>query len=114
VPRWRGVASLGWSRGGLGIFSALRYVPSYDDVDLFGRHNRKVGSQEIIDLQLSLDLGYMAGESSPWSGLEIRAGAFNLFDADPPFAEVAGPIGYDWSQGDLRRRFAYLKLAKKF
>lgn len=116
VPRWRAVALLSWSHAGIGISSAMRYVPSYDDADFFSgtRTGRKVDSQTIVDLQLSLDLSSIAGEGSPWKGFEIRAGAFNLFDAEPPFAEVAGPAGFDLTQADLRQRFAYLKLAKKF
>ena len=60
----------------------MRYVPSYDDVDFLGtRTGRKVDPQTIVDVQLSLDLGDLAGERSPWNGFELRAGAFNLFDA---------------------------------
>jgi hypothetical protein len=115
VPRWRGVASLGWRRSSLGASAAVRYVPSYDDVDLVGKPNgRKVGSQTIVDVQLSLDLSGMTGDDSAWSGVELRAGAFNLFDAEPAFAAVGGPAGFDLSQGDLVRRFVYLKVAKEF
>jgi iron complex outermembrane recepter protein len=115
VPRWRGVGTLSWNLGGVGLSTALRYVPSFDDVDLIGaRNGRRIDPQTVVDVQLSLDLGELAGEQSPWNGFEVRAGAFNLFDAEPPFAEVAGPVGFDPTQGDLRQRFAYLKLAKKF
>jgi hypothetical protein len=93
----------------------MRYVPSLEDVDLFGtRNGRRIDSQTVVDVQLLLDLGDLAGEQSAWKGFELRAGTFNLFNVEAPFAEVTGPIGYDWSQGDLRRRFAYVKLAKKF
>jgi iron complex outermembrane receptor protein len=115
VPRWRGVGTLSWNLGGVGFFTAVRYVPSFDDVDLIGaRNGRRIDSQTVVDVQLSLDLGDLVGEQSPWNGFELRAGACNLFDAEPPFAEVAGPVGFDPTQGDLRQRFAYLKLAKKF
>jgi iron complex outermembrane recepter protein len=115
IPRWRAVVRLSWDRGGLGLHTAMRYVPSYDDVDLLGnRNNRKIESEMIVDAQVSLDLGVMLGEQSPWNGFEIRAGAFNLFDSEPPFAEVGWLSGYDTSQGDLRQRFAYVKVAKKF
>jgi iron complex outermembrane recepter protein len=115
IARWKAAAGMAWSRQGIGVSGALRYVPSYDDVDIFGhRSGREVHSQSLIDLQLSLDLGEMASHDSPWSGFEIRAGCMNLFDEEPPFAEVGLLGGYDTSQGDLRQRFAYLKLAKKF
>jgi iron complex outermembrane recepter protein len=115
IPRWRAVAGLSWIRQGFGITSAVRYVPSYDDTVFFGgRSGRKVTSQAIVDVQLSVDLGKIAGEQSPWNGFELRAGAFNLFDEEPPFTESALFAGYDATQADLRQRFAYAKIAKKF
>jgi len=115
VPRWRGVATLNWNLGSLGLTTALRYVPPFDDVDVLGTPNeRHIDAQTVVDLQLSLDLGDLTAERSPWTGFEVRAGALNLFNAEAPFAEVGGPAGYDASQGDLRGRFVYLKLAKRF
>ena len=48
------------------------------------------------------------------TALRLRAGALNLFDAEPPFAEAVWFCGYDPTQADLRQRFAYVKIAKKF
>jgi len=56
----------------------------------------------------------VAGEQSPWDGFELRVGAFNVFDAEVPFSEAALFAGYDSTQADLRQRFAYAKIAKKF
>jgi iron complex outermembrane recepter protein len=115
IPRWNAVATIDWSQGGFGLSGAMRYVPSYEDVDFLGNRNgRSVPSQAIVDAQLSFDLGEAIGKRSPWNGFEIRAGAFNLFNAQPPFAEVGGLLGYDTTQADLKQRFAYLKVAKKF
>jgi iron complex outermembrane recepter protein len=115
IPRWRAVASLSWTRQGFGIVSAVRYVPSYDDAVFFGvRNGRTVAAQAIVDAQLSVDLGKMVGEQSLWNGFELRAGAFNLFDKEPPFTESALSGGFDATQADLRQRFAYVKIAKKF
>lgn len=115
IVRWRAVASLKWNRGAFGVSSAVRYVPSYDDVGVFGNAiGRRIDSQSLVDLQLSLDLSELAAPGSAWADFELRAGALNLFDAQQPFAEVGWLTGYDGSQGDLRQRFWYLKLAKKF
>lgn len=115
IPRWRAVASVSWNHQGFGVTSTVRYVPSYDDVDFLGsRNGRTVAAQAVIDAQFSVDLGEAVGPRSPWSGSEIRAGVTNLLDAEPPFAEVASFVGYDITQADLRQRFAYVKIAKKF
>lgn len=115
VVRWRGVASLLWNRRGMSISGTVRYVPSYDDVDALGRRTgRSVDAQTLIDAQVAFDLSGFAGAQSLGRGLEIRAGAFNLLDVEPPFAEVTALTGYDGSQGDLRQRFWYLKLSKRF
>jgi hypothetical protein len=68
----------------------------------------------LFDLQASLQLGKFAPQESAWSGFEIRVGALNLFNSQPPFAEVGWDAGYDFSQANLRQRFWYVKLAKKF
>jgi iron complex outermembrane receptor protein len=115
VPRWRVVAGVGWDHRGLGASASVRYVPSYDDVDLFGNRNRRqVDSQALVDVQVSANLGAIAGEGPLWRGMEIRVGVQNLLDVEPPFSESAGLIGFDASQGDLRERFGYLKLSKSF
>lgn len=115
VVRWRAVAGLAWSRDAIGLSAKVRYVPSYGDVDVLGhRTGRSVDAQTLIDAQVALDLSDMVGEGSMWQGFELRAGVSNLLDEEPPFAEVGGFIGYDGSLSDLRQRFAYLKLSKKF
>lgn len=115
VVSWRAVAGLVWSRQGLSISGNARYVPPYDDVDLLThRTGRSVVAQLLIDVQIAFDLSDMVDEESMWRGFELRAGAFNLLDEDPPFAEVIGPGGYDPSQADLRQRFWYMKLSKRF
>jgi iron complex outermembrane recepter protein len=115
VVRWRAVAGLTWSRQGFGASGAVRYVPSYRDVDASRKDNgRKIDAQALVDLQLSVQLTEMVPEGSPWDGFELRVGVFNLFDDGPPFAEVGWLTGFDPSQGDLKQRYGYIKLTKKF
>jgi outer membrane receptor protein involved in Fe transport len=54
------------------------------------------------------------GDSRLLRGVEFSAGALNLFNKLPDYAEVNGVQGYDTSQGDLKGRFWYLRLGKTF
>ncbi|HET9447841.1 MAG TPA: TonB-dependent receptor [Steroidobacteraceae bacterium] len=115
MARWRAVAGLRWSRPSVSVTASARYIPAYADVDAFGQRNgRAVDSQLILDAQLALDLETVLGDGPLWAGLDLRIGAINLLDQEPPFAEVGLLAGYDQSQADLRQRFIYLRLSKQF
>ncbi|HEY6645121.1 TonB-dependent receptor [Povalibacter sp.] len=114
ITSWRGVVGVSWQRGPWGTSLSGRYIPSYDDATFTGaRTGREVQSQWLTDLQVSLD--FRRGEWSPWlKGFALQAGVSNLFDEEPPFSEIGTPLGFDLSQGDLRQRFGYLNLSKRF
>jgi iron complex outermembrane recepter protein len=48
------------------------------------------------------------------NGTTITLGMQNVFDSDPPFAAVAFGNGYDASLADIKGRFWYLQLTKRF
>jgi iron complex outermembrane receptor protein len=48
------------------------------------------------------------------NGTTITLGMQNVFDSDPPFAGVAFGNGYDASLADVKGRFLYLQLKKRF
>jgi iron complex outermembrane receptor protein len=114
VTKWRAIASLDWQRDALGATANVRYIPSYDDTREGVRNGRTIPSQTFVDLQFSVDIGQLIEGSALLRGVEFTAGASNLFDELPPFAEVNGIQGYDTSQGDLKGRFWYLRLGKTF
>ncbi|HKU16434.1 MAG TPA: TonB-dependent receptor [Steroidobacteraceae bacterium] len=114
IARWRAIARLDWERGALGSTAYVRYIPSYDDTRGGVRNGRTIGSQAFLDLQLSLDLEQLLHDRELLRGLELTAGASNLLNQQPHFAEVNGIQGYDTSQGDLEGRFWYLRLGKTF
>jgi iron complex outermembrane receptor protein len=114
ITKWRAVAGLDWERNALSTTMRVRYIPSYDDTRNGVRNGRRVGAQTFLDLQAAVDLGELASGSPLLHGVELAAGASNLLDEQPDFAEVAGIQGYDTSQGDLKGRFWYLRLGKKF
>lgn len=111
--KWRAIASLEWSRGAYGAGAAVRFSPAYDDALAGVRTGREISSQALFDLHGSADLGGVFGSSSMWDGINLKIGAFNLFDLEPDVAAVGGPMGFDLSQGDLKRRSLYLHLTKR-
>jgi iron complex outermembrane recepter protein len=114
IAKWRAITSLDWERGPLNTTAYVRYIPSYDDTRAGVRNGRTIPSQTFLDLQFSLDFGKLIDDSRLLRGVEFSAGALNVFNELPHFAEVNGVQGYDTSQGDLKGRFWYLRLGKSF
>jgi len=114
ITKWRAVGGLDWDRGALSATMHLRYIPTYDDTRGGVRNGRRVPAQTFLDLQASVDLGRLDPSSGLLQGCKLTAGASNLFDQLPHFAEVGGVQGYDMSQGDLKGRFWYVRLGKTF
>jgi iron complex outermembrane receptor protein len=113
IPEWRATATLSWQTGPVTLAGTARYRSSYADVGPFNNipNGRRVPSETLFDLQLSMDIDEIVRAS--WArGLNFRIGAINLFDKGPPFALVGS--GYDESQADTRQRFIYASLRKTF
>lgn len=116
VPKWRAVAGVTWSRNAVNATIAARFLSSYDDVSSgFNRRNgRAVPAQTFVDMQASLDLDRHVDVKSSLRGTRLSAGVTNLFNKQPPFAELRGDFGYDPTQGDLKGRFGYVRFEKRF
>jgi len=113
ITRWRAVGTLAWTRDRVGLSAAVRHTPSYEDVSPFTNEpvGRNVQAQTFVDLQGSFDFA----QSDSWlNGLKLSAGVINLFDKAPPFAMVGYSSGSDPNQGDLRQRYFYAQLSKRF
>jgi iron complex outermembrane receptor protein len=114
ITKWRGVGGLEWDRGALGAAMHLRYIPAYYDTRGGVRNGRRIPEQTFVDLQATVDLGKLDRSRAFLRGVQVTAGASNLLDQQPHFAEVTGIQGYDTSQGDLKGRFWYVRLGKTF
>jgi len=114
ILKWRAIFSLAWKRGAYGVTTSARYSPAYDDAIAGVRVGREIAAQTLVDLQGSYDFTRTVGPMSPLHGLKLTAGAANIFDSEPSFAEVGGASGFDLSQGDLKQRSYYMRLEKKF
>ncbi|HWU13387.1 MAG TPA: TonB-dependent receptor, partial [Caulobacter sp.] len=109
--RWRTRASLGWSRGAVDLNAFLNVVDGYRNQTV--APNEPIGRWTTTDLQLSYRL--------PGTGLlrDLRAtlSINNLFDRDPPFANLQTPqsaIGYDSDGASAFGRLVAVQLTKSW
>jgi iron complex outermembrane receptor protein len=111
-PKWRGRASLDWSRGAWGAAIGVNYVDElYDDDLTAGIVRRDVDAQATVDLQLSYT---SRNTGSPLlDGVAVRVGADNLFDADAPFVD-GSRLGLDVRNHVYEGRTVYVRLSKRF
>jgi iron complex outermembrane receptor protein len=115
IPRQRATLSLPYSISGYELAPIVRYISSYQDVNLAGAlTHTSVSSQTLLDLQATLNCEQAFGAGIWTKGLTLRAGAVNLLNKRPPFAQVGNLLGYDYSEGDIRGRFIYGSIEKKF
>jgi len=114
ILEWRAILSLRWKRGAFGAAMFARYTPSYDDAIVGVRTGRTIDAQTLFDLQGSLELSMLYGGESRLHGLKLWAGAVNVFDEQPRFADVGDVGGFDSSQSELKQRSYYIRLEKKF
>lgn len=113
VPEWRAVTSLSWKLGQIGASTTMAYTPSYRDADMaLGPLDRRIDSQTIVDLQAWADLRFEGNALLDRTTLTL--GARNVFDRIPEFANAGASLGYDYSQGELTRRFVYFRVSKRF
>lgn len=114
IPRWRVVGSFGWKRGGLGLSTTLDWRPAYMDANATGLTGRKLPARTLVDLQGTLEFDRLLPPGKLWDDFKLQLGVKNVFDEQPPYAEIGYAIGFDTSQGDLAGRMGYLKLSKGF
>ncbi|MET0535593.1 MAG: TonB-dependent receptor [Steroidobacter sp.] len=114
IPQWRAFAAIQWQRRFTELSAMVRCVAPFEDTSGTVRNGRSVPAQTFLDLSASLDLDRLLEPTGPWSGLSVTTGVLNVFDVEPAFAEVGQDAGFDPSQGDLRQRFVYFRLRKRF
>lgn len=112
VPEWRLVGSLTWERNGWGVSSSTTFTPGYQDA-AFGAPSRRLPSRTLIDMQVWVELDRRL-KPGFFDGLRLTAGALNLLDKDVDFANAGSVLGYDVTQSDMKQRFTYFRITKKF
>jgi iron complex outermembrane receptor protein len=105
-------ARAGWSSGPWAITSFVNYISDYQNQTVSPR--QRVKSWTTADLQLAYRVPDGANRLA---GLRLALTVTNLFDEDPPFAEmrtVLSAIGYDGEKADPTGRRIALELVKSW
>jgi iron complex outermembrane recepter protein len=107
VPSTRAVASLRLEMGRLRAFAFARHYSGYKDYSIVegAATKRRIRDQTLFDIKTTLDIG---------NHLTLSVGAHNVFNKQPPFAEIGGWEGFDHSQGDLVGREAFFDITGSF
>jgi iron complex outermembrane receptor protein len=115
VARWRASATLGWARPSLGFSATARLTAATRDLSVHeGAAARKISSQTLVDLYGWVHFDQLPPEITWLSDVKVTAGVVNLLDKEPQFANMGSSWGYDPTQGELRQRFGYIRLAARF
>ena len=96
----RTAAGVGWTGESIRLNAMVRHVGAYQD-DRGG----DIDSFTTLDANVRFSLGALLGGGSETS---ITLGTANLFDADPPYVDIAG--SYDPRSADPRGRRVYVAL----
>ncbi|WP_196221771.1 TonB-dependent receptor [Sphingobium sp. CAP-1] len=106
LPRDRVEYGVGWASGPHSLNLLGHYVSGYKN-DRTGITQTHIRSWNTFDLQYALDLDDVIGKST-----KLTVGAINLFDRDPPLAQLN--LGYDPIVHDPRGRVIYVSIGQKF
>lgn len=104
IPRFKGTFSGFWAFKQFEFGLTANYVASYLD-DVKAGFDREIADIVTFDLQASYKL--------PWDA-KVTVGVINVADTAPPLALGSFADKYDRDTHDLRQRFVYASLNKKF
>jgi len=110
IPRLKGYFQTLWEYKNLELGVTVNYISSYLDDKLATwpdgtPANREIAAWDPVDLQASYKFPY---------DTKVTIGVINVADDPPPLALGAFADNYDRDLHDLRGRFIYMSLNKKF
>jgi len=114
APRWKGTVQLGWDYRDFQMTTIGRYVGKYRDyAPLSGGVVQMLGNNWFADLNVRYEIGgWLQHGVSQISSAYVSLSAVNLFDRRPEYSNFA--TGFDFSQEDLRGRYAFVKVGLSF
>lgn len=104
IPRFKGTFSGFWNLKDFEFGLTANYINSYRD-DAAAGFDREISDIVTFDLQASYKL--------PWDA-KVTVGVINVADTQPPLTQGSFADKYDRDTHDLRQRFVYTSLNKKF
>jgi iron complex outermembrane receptor protein len=112
APRWKGTATLGWTRGPYGVTVDGRYVGRYQDyAPLPDGQVNWLGNFWLADASVRYELGQsFSSKASALKGTYLSVGAVNLFNSLPKYSAYPFYAYYDPSEYDIRGRFVYFNV----
>ncbi len=111
-PEWRISGGVTW-RHDSGFGAGVRADYTSDFIDT-GVSRNAAGEPFIVEswTQTNAYLQYDVSRPGPLDGLQVRVGANNIFDVDPPLADETN--GYDAAYHSVRGRQIYVDLRMQF
>ena len=101
--------NLAWSNNGWSVAGFVNYIDSY--TDNLNSPEQAVDSWTTVDLSVSYDTGLRPGLLRD---TRLSVTTRNLFDADPPFVNTRGGVGYDAINADPLGRVLALQITKQW
>lgn len=109
LPKWRGITSLGVTRGDWNAQLSWRYIGGYAQQVVDARSNPGLRNQVDDSHTFDLYLAYQGlGDSTLYLSVQ------NLTDRDPPFDPAGGALPYDITQYDGLGRFVTVGFKHRF
>lgn len=106
--RWKGTISLNWTRSPWELGARVHYLSAYTDYDGI----RELGPITTVDITAGCDLGRLFARNSLLADTRLRVGLINALDRTGEFSNNSS--GYDSQHADMRGRFFYINLSKRF
>jgi len=106
-PKFKGNATIDWSKGIVAVSFTGRYIDSVTEVDSNTGLDHKMGARFYADMQVNISPDFMEKR------FLLTAGLNNMFDQDPPACVSCSLNNYDPTTYDVPGMFGYLRLSYK-
>lgn len=103
--KFRGRATLDWTRGQLGLGLAVNRLSGFEDA-----LGAEISGQTTLDLQAR----WTGAAGTQWAGTSVLFGLRNAFNRKPPFYDNPTGFGFDPATADVVGRFASIQLTRSW